>query len=248
MNKKWLVQRERTFCNFWQNHIYSSLGSATIRITVTCNKKHWIRRVGFSNFLAEINVLWKYCAYNMIQKTWIIPHEAVEFLIVLTLLWASLGCQQKGAHILENTHLPWTNILSKNKISFSSKHLSNWCTKQTSVVKYHWKEQYCLFRLLTISRDCPYLLSKFDHERTLVDSIFLNPIHCYSCRKRVKSCQVLVFHPSKENVCIHLDKNRWRRKRGELDAIEMKVITPEKIGPYKFCVSSFNIAWLHDMS
>ncbi len=45
-------------------------------ITVTCFLEHWIGCVGFSSFLAEIEVFWKYWAYDIIKKTWIIPHKA----------------------------------------------------------------------------------------------------------------------------------------------------------------------------
>ncbi len=34
--------------------------------------------VGFSGFLAKIKVFWKYWAYNMEKKTYILPHEAFE--------------------------------------------------------------------------------------------------------------------------------------------------------------------------
>ncbi len=36
------------------------------------------RKEGFSSFLAEIKVFWKYRAYDTIRKTWNTPYAATE--------------------------------------------------------------------------------------------------------------------------------------------------------------------------
>ncbi len=76
--QKWLVQRERSFCSFWWNHVCLSCSSLTFRIILTRDSKHLMGCAGFSSFLADIKVFWKYWALDTTKETWIIPHEAVE--------------------------------------------------------------------------------------------------------------------------------------------------------------------------
>ncbi len=42
------------------------------------NTEACARCVGFSSFLAEVTEFQKYLAYNMMKKTWNIPHKAFE--------------------------------------------------------------------------------------------------------------------------------------------------------------------------
>ncbi len=135
--QKWLVQRER------RNHIYLSREFTEVKISATCDSKHWNIYVGFCRFLSEIKVLEVLSQWDD-EEDWTIPHEAVE----------TFGWTFSDSFMFPQVHLYW--LLAKGHVHFWNHQFTleeHWgeeinvqfkkskvewsITKQNCVVKYH---------------------------------------------------------------------------------------------------------------
>ncbi len=146
---KWLVQRQRSFCSFWQSHIYLTWSSLTFKISVTPNIG--LDVLGLVVFLSPNQSVLEVLSLWLNKEDLTIPHKAVEgfgwsFLDDLDAFKSEpLDCQLKWvARIFGIIGLPWRNAGGKKK--FHSRHLKvgNWYRKHNIAVKYLFKHKMSL--------------------------------------------------------------------------------------------------------
>ncbi len=103
------AERERRFCSVWWT-IFIQAGVHQ-HVTVTCNSKHWIRCVGFKDFFRRNLSVLEVLTYEMIKKTWIIPHQGCKIFG-----WILLNGFDVLKQFLQRLQLQWVaHILGKNR-------------------------------------------------------------------------------------------------------------------------------------
>ncbi len=141
------LSKQKWLCIGRWNHIYLSSSSLTFRI----NRNTWLKTLcaGFSGFLVEIKVFWKYWANDTIKKTWIYHTEVSrvsdwmfwDSFDVLKLYLHKLPAKVSCSHFWKKSVCHRGTLEAKN-IFFFSRHLqvNNWYTQQSFVV---WTANTC---------------------------------------------------------------------------------------------------------
>ncbi len=153
------AEREKSFCSFWWNHIYSSWSLPMFRLTVTLDLKYWTGCDWFWSYLAKIKVFWKYWAYDTIEKTWL-NHKKLwrvsdgHFQRVLLFSWLNLyRLSAKRSAYFRNHLLNVEERWKEKQIFFLLRHLRviKWYTNKNFTVKYPSK---WILHKLSLEQQC----------------------------------------------------------------------------------------------